>query len=103
MTTPGDFSVLPISESTKEMLEDAYNAITRNELWDYMKTYEPNKGFMFSEPSSEILRINNSLKYDGHSGASYSCTMREMQFIAKHGWKSYVESIYYAMKEEIHS
>lgn len=103
MTTPGDFSALPISKSTKEMLSDAYNAISQNELWDYMKTYEPNNGFMFSQPTSEILRINRSLKYDGHSGASYGCTMREMQFIAKNGWESYVASIYSTMKEEIHS
>lgn len=69
------------------MLQDADNAITTCELWDWLKEYEPEdgKGFMFSEHPN-LTRINNAMKYGGHSGSSYGWTMRQMEYIAKHGW-----------------
>ena len=89
----GDFSSLGIESYQAEMLSDAYKAITLCELWDYMKSYSPpeEQGFMFSQPSPEIARINQAMKYDGHSGSSYGYTMRVMEFIAKNGWNAYTK------------
>lgn len=73
-----------------EMLQDMDNAITKSELWDWMKTYEPEegKGFMFSNhPNLDIIQKN--MNYGGHSGASYGWTMRTMQELAKKGWKDF--------------
>lgn len=74
----------------KVMLETAYNAITSLELWDYMKrpTYG---GYMMSSDKEVdlIMREIQKLGYDGHSGGSFGCTMRDMQYIAQHGLSEY--------------
>ena len=72
------------------MLQDADNAITTCELWGWLKDYTPEegKGFMFTEHPN-LDRINNAMKYGGHSGSSYGWTMRQMEYIAKNGWNLY--------------
>ena len=69
----------------QEMLDDAHQAITACDLLDWMKTYTPDKGFMFSNHPN-LNRINAAMKYTGHSGTSYAWTMRKMEQIAKLGW-----------------
>ena len=74
-----------------EMLRDAYDAITQCNLWDWMRTYEPEegRGFMFSRDPN-LDAINDAMKYTGHSGASYALVMRQMQAIAKAGgWEPF--------------
>lgn len=75
------------SEHEATMLQDADDAITQCDLWNWIRDYNPEdgKGFMFSEHPN-LDRINNAMKYDGHSGSSYGWTMRQMEYIAKHGW-----------------
>ena len=91
MTTyiPGDFTFLPIALGEREMLDDAYKAVSVSESWDAMKQEPSGGGFMFSE-DAWISQINRHIKYDGHSGSSYGWTMRQMQFIALNGWDAYV-------------
>jgi hypothetical protein len=70
---------------SRVMLENAYNAISLTEMWDYMK--KDRVSFMFSS-DKEIEVISKKMEelgYDGHSGASFGMTMRNMQFIALHG------------------
>lgn len=74
------------SKLEREMLTDAYQAITACDLWEWMKHYKPDKGFMWSSHPN-LDRINAAMKYDGHSGCSYGWTMRTMENIAKLGWK----------------
>ena len=83
MTTPPFETIYSAHES--EMLRDAYQAITTCDLWDWLRTYTPEKGFMFSGHPN-LTRINAEIKYDGHSGASHAMTMRVMESIAKVGW-----------------
>lgn len=75
------------SEHEAMMLKDADAAITQCDLWNWLRDYTPEdgKGFMFSEHSN-LTRINDAMKYSGHSGTSYGWTMRQMEYIAKHGW-----------------
>jgi hypothetical protein len=75
------------SKLERELLTDAHQAITACDLWDWMKTYTPDKdkGFVFSSHPN-IDRINAAMKYQGHSGGSYGWTMRTMENIAKLGW-----------------
>lgn len=85
MTTPNFESIYGAFEAT--MLKDAYDAITACDLWGWMREFSPEdgKGFMFtSHPNLE--RIDKAMKYQGHSGASYGWTMRQMESIAKIGW-----------------
>jgi hypothetical protein len=85
-------SIYPKHES--EMLQDAYDAISQCELWDWMRTFtpHPNDGFMFSHDPN-LTRITDVMKY-GHSGASWGWTMRVMEIVAKTGgWEAYRDSI----------
>lgn len=72
------------NQEDSEMLEDADQAITSCNLWDWLKNYSPQerKGFMFSRHPN-LDRINDAMKYGGHSGSSYAWTMRTMENIAK--------------------
>lgn len=90
-TIEGDFNSLPISKWEKDMLQDAYDTITSLKLWDWMrKDSTPGEnGFMFSR-CSELDKITNTMKYNGHSGSSFALTMRAMETIAKQGWSHYV-------------
>ena len=76
----------------KLMLDTAYQAITSLELWEYMS--QPNEGYMLSSDKELGLIMNEIVKlgYDGHSGGSFGCTMRDMQYIATHGLLKYKEA-----------
>jgi hypothetical protein len=86
----GDFSFLR-DKDERLMLEDAFQAVSKAEAWTLLK--EPSMpgegGFMFGKHPA-IEAISSSMKYEGHSGASYAMTMRQMEFIAKNGWESYL-------------
>lgn len=76
------------------MIQDAYDTVKRLELWDWLKEFKPhpNEGFMFT-PDITIATIGKEMKYDGHSGASFGWTMREIQSIARNGWETHKELI----------
>jgi len=86
--TPGKFEYIKNSNH-RDMLQNAYRAITITETWDFIK--KDINSFSFSN-SREIYSISdkmNELGYNGHSGSSFGWTMREMQFIAQHGENKY--------------
>ncbi len=90
LCTPGDFSVIT-EQSSREMLTDAYKAVTEAGAWEIVAQDPGEGGFMYSETARENLAdVNTRIKYDGHSGASYGWTMRQMQYIAKYGWEKYI-------------
>ena len=72
-----------------EMVLDGMNAIRIAECEEWVKNFDdPNTGFMCcSHPNIE--KINNNIKYTGHSGCSYVCTMRNCQYFLSHmdEWK----------------
>lgn len=84
------FLALGFDAHEATMLDDAFEAITRADMWEYLRLPStPGKdGFMFS-PAIELAAINAEMKYEGHSGASYAWTMRQMELIAKKGWDVY--------------
>jgi hypothetical protein len=92
MITPGDFRFLANKWSTDE-LDDAYKAVTIAECWDWLAHPDVpthGEGFMFNR-SPELEKITNNMKLnDNHSGASFASVMRVMEFIAKHGWETFV-------------
>lgn len=87
----GTFNYLPPAD--KIMFSTAYRAITQLELWDYVKNIDNhNHNDRFCYNSEETKKIYNKIEelgYDGHSGYSYICTLKEMQFIAKYGEKEF--------------
>ncbi len=72
--------------------------VTRLELWDWFKEENPPEGEGYSWWGHEnINKISDNLQDDQgnldnpHSGASFACSMRNIQVIAKEGflvWKT---------------
>ena len=77
-----------------EFLISAHQSISVCELWDWLRTYTPIRGFMFDN-SAESQQIREQMqKYNvnnNHSGSSYAYILREMQYIAKNGYQQYAE------------
>jgi len=70
---------------SREMLVNAWQAITITETWDFVK--QDIDSFMFSH-DPRVTRIYNKMEelgYGGHSGASFGFTMRNMQYLAQYG------------------
>jgi hypothetical protein len=73
------------------MLKDMYRAVTVSENWDNLRWFVPGDGgFMASEKPEWFSKIQKAVNYDGHSGSSYSWTMRWINYIAKHGWENFI-------------
>lgn len=69
-----------LSEHDYIMVKDALNAIKIAECEDFVKNFDNNDtGFMFSEHPL-IDKIYQNIKYEGHSGCSMACTMRNAQY-----------------------
>jgi hypothetical protein len=87
---PGQFKYISCKIS-REMLQNAYKAITLTETWKFVK--KDIESFSFSS-APEIWHITNKmveLGYNNHSGSSFGWTMRQMQYIAKFGEESFKE------------
>lgn len=84
---------------SRPYFKSAHKAISRCELWNWLQKYEPEggRGFMFARNVPELDRLSEEMHKDpvndGHSGASYGCTMRNMEFIAKHGYQAFKAEI----------
>jgi hypothetical protein len=77
--------------SEREMLINAWQAITMTENWNFVK--QPIESFSWSN-DPRINIISNKmveLGYNGHSGSSFGYTMRAMQYIAQNGEDKYKE------------
>jgi hypothetical protein len=83
-------------QMTKACMINGCWAVDQTGLWDWLKNYEVNlkNGFMFaSDP--EINVIGNMMEKDGapyqqgHSGASFGLTMRNLFYIAQNGFEAY--------------
>jgi hypothetical protein len=98
MSTPayGNFDALNLPEWDKEMIRSGFEAVESVEGgWEFLRSYTPpeDQGFMFSLPTGKRLEIDEAIqnRYGGHSGASYGCTMRVLESIAKEGWETYAK------------
>lgn len=85
---PGDFGFME-NEAWAKTCADGYRAIDKLKLWDWLATYEPENGFMFCVHPNMSL-ITHALDYNPHSGASWGCMLRTLQYIAQNGWVTYV-------------
>jgi len=92
----GEFEFIQ-SRSEREYYQNMHKAITRTELWGWLRNYTPpaNCGFMMST-TPEMRRINDEASkeyvFGGHSGSSHAFTMRAMQAIAKNGYEAFKRS-----------
>lgn len=85
-----------MSENNKAMVQAGIDAVTAAEMWDWLKTYEPDesKGFMDSDhPNLDKINDRMNSLYGDHSGSSYCWTMLQLEFIAKNGFDAYVDMV----------
>ena len=69
----------------REMLITAWRAITLTNLWDFVS--QPVESFAFSK-DKRVETIYNKIEeigYRWHSGCSFGCTMRNMQYLSING------------------
>jgi hypothetical protein len=86
-----DFMSIGYSKDEHDMLTDAYQAIQKAKMWEYMKG-EPGGGGGYTFTDDEELRsINRYIEYTGHSGGSFSWVMRTMQLLARKGEKDFIQ------------
>jgi hypothetical protein len=90
------FSALGFDAHETKMLADAYQAVTKADMWEYLKlSSTPGKdGFMFSK-DIELALITAEMQYGGHSGASFAWVMRQMEAIAKGSWQEWANRVRY--------
>ena len=72
----------------REMLQNAYKAIQISEGWDFVQSDPGDGGFMYSQNPMCNKIMQNMEKCQpsvGHSGTSFGCVMRSMQYLAIHG------------------
>jgi hypothetical protein len=73
------------NQNTRDMCTNAWQAISQTNLWEFIS--KPIDSFMWSnDPRIEIISEKmEELGYSGHSGCSFGCTMRNMQYLAQNG------------------
>lgn len=73
----------------REMLITAWQAITLTNLWDFVS--QPIESFAFSidKRVETIYKKIEELGYTGHSGCSFGCTMRNMQYLSINGEENF--------------
>ena len=81
------------NEYRREMLQNAWLAITLTESWGFVK--QKIESFMLSNHTkiNIIYSKMEELGYTGHSGFSFGSTMRDMQFISQNGEQEYIKHI----------
>ena len=70
-------------------LQNGWQAVTITESWHYLKNVI-SKTFMLST-DPKVSEIGKKMEDLGasHSGCSFGCTMRDLEYIAKHGEASF--------------
>ena len=87
---PGEFEYVK-NENIRRMLENAWQAITLTDSWDFVKQEIESFSGSTDPIIFKITRKMEELGYDGHSGCSFGVIMREMQIIAQNGEKEYIK------------
>jgi len=64
------------------------SAETGIDLWQFINTYTPPNGYMFS--NNDLINVIIKHMTIGHSGTSFGWTMRQLERIAKFGCSLYV-------------
>ena len=86
---PGKFKYVE-NDSDRIMLETAWNAVDQLELWDFMKQDIESYAFSMDPRVSKIYNKIEEFGYIWHSGMSFGCIMRDIQYIAKYGENEYM-------------
>ena len=92
----GNFEFIEREEHI-EMYKNMYSAISRCELWKWLREYIPeeDKGSFFNSKRPEVYQIMSKMKEideeiaTNHSGSSFFYMLREMEYIAKNSYDDF--------------
>ena len=73
----------------KLIMTNAWHAITQTNNWNFV-SHDINSFMWSNNPKiHEILNKMEELGYNEHSGTSFGCTMRNMQYLSQKGEENY--------------
>ena len=89
MAVAGDFSFM--DHYMKHVLEFDYRAVSNIPgAWEALRAHDPDRSFVF-ETNGPIWDSIKSNLSNSHSSSSLGISLRNMEYIAKHGWEEYVK------------
>ena len=82
----GQFSYV-INVHERRMLSTCWSAVNMLEAWNFLRDFPKTDSFMFSNQPliCKIYKKIEELGYTGHSGCSFTLTLRNIQTLAIHG------------------
>jgi len=96
----GNFDYIPWYD--RDVYANAWQAITVTETWEFVKNYDVGSFMLSTDPRVHMIASKMvELGYDGHSGSSFGCIMRVMQYIAKYGEQKFMSKYIEAQNEVI--
>jgi hypothetical protein len=96
----GNFDYIPYYD--REVYANAWKAVTVTETWEFVKNYDVGSFMLSTDPRVHMIASKMvELGYDGHSGSSFGCIMRVMQYIAKYGEQKFMSKYIEAQNEVI--
>ena len=96
----GNFDYIPWYD--REVYANAWKAVTVTETWEFVKNYDVGSFMLSTDPRVHMIASKMvELGYDGHSGSSFGCIMRVMQYIAKYGEQQFMSKYIEAQNEVI--
>jgi len=72
-------------KSDREMFTNGWKAITFTNNWDFLAEHTDSFAFSNDPRIHQITKKMEEFGYNGHSGASFSLTMRSMQYLLHYG------------------
>lgn len=75
----GDFVIYDMNFNY--MIYNGANVLNKLKLWNWIKSYDPDDGFMFSEHENTNA-VSDELYNDDHTAITFAITMRYLQRIA---------------------
>ncbi len=76
------FNLKVVNKEWEQLVINNYKggvrALNKLKLWEWVRTFQPSEGFVFSSDSN-VIKMMEETDDDGHSGASFACMMRDLQ------------------------
>ena len=74
-----------------QFLKSAHMAVTKCNLWEWIKCYEPPKNFIYDDSrETELIRDEMKKHKIAHAhGVCYSFILKDIQYIARNGYQQY--------------
>jgi hypothetical protein len=87
----GKFSYIS-NKYEKEMLINGWQAVTQLEAWNHLLNLKGSIIFSQDPMINRIYSKMEQLGYSGHSGTSFACTIRNLQYLAKQGEPEFIRT-----------